>query len=247
MTDVTLGRKEVTQGNRFTLWWKWVGVNTLAEMIGLGGSVIVGVLVTQTMGETVVGTLVAAMVLILAGAFFEGVLIGAFQWSVLRGPLPALRWQDWVRVTSLGAGIAWFFGMIPSTLMSLRASTATEAVTMDDPGPLFMILLGLLMGLALSLFLGVPQWWILRRHVVSAGWWIPANAAAWMAGMAIIFVAAGSAPSATLTTDTLLFILGMLALAGATVGAIHGWVLVRLLKRTQQNVVGKTLSPSGTS
>lgn len=234
LTRVISGRKGVTQGNRLSLWWKWVGVNSLAEMMGLGGSVIIALLVIQAMGETVAGTLVAAMVLILAGAFLEGTLVGALQWSILRRPLPALRWQDWVKVTTLGAGIAWLLGMIPSTLMSLQAGAVTEAATMDDPSMFLMISLGLLLGLALSLFLSVPQWWILRHHVDAAGWWIPANALAWMAGMAIIFVAAGSAPSERLTTSTVLFILSMLALAGAIVGAIHGWVLVRLIERTEQ-------------
>jgi hypothetical protein len=36
--------------------------------------------------------------------------------------------------------------------------------------------------------IGVPQWLVLRRHLPNAVWWIPANAIAWLVGVAVHFM-----------------------------------------------------------
>ena len=74
-------------------------------------------------------------------------------------------------------------------------------------------------------------WRVLRRHCRDAWTWIPANGAAWMLGMPLIFVIAGRVPEHSAGAGFALTALLLLAAAGAVVGAIHGAVLVSLLRR----------------
>jgi hypothetical protein len=79
--------------------------------------------------------------------------------------------------------------------------------------------------------LGLPQWLVLRNYVSRAGWWVPAQSAAWALGMPLVFFAAGSIPDGTPLPVVVAVVAGTLALAGAVVGAVHGVVLVRLARR----------------
>lgn len=85
------------------------------------------------------------------------------------------------------------------------------------------------MGLVLGPLLGVPQWLVLRRHLSRAGWWVPANALAWMLGMVVIFVGTGFIPVQGITLPAALVLLLFVVAAGAVVGAVHGLVLIWLL------------------
>ena len=76
---------------------------------------------------------------------------------------------------------------------------------------------------------GTPQWWVLRRWVGKAAWWIPANAVAWAGGIVAIFTGMNFVPFDGPAWAIAVSVLLVLAIAGAIVGAIHGVVLVRLL------------------
>jgi hypothetical protein len=86
------------------------------------------------------------------------------------------------------------------------------------------------MGFALGSILGVPQWLVLRRHLPKAGWWVLANALAWMVGMVIVFVGISFIPSGGSTISVPFMLLLFLFAAGAAVGAVHGLVLIWLLR-----------------
>jgi len=85
--------------------------------------------------------------------------------------------------------------------------------------------------LVLGPLLALPQWVVLRRHVVRAGWWIPGNAVAWTLGMPVIFIGMGLIPTGDVTVTTIAIVLLSLAVTGAVVGMVHGVVLLWLLKR----------------
>lgn len=205
------------------LWRRWVGANALAETLGLGSTALLGLALATTAPP-----LLFALGMIAAGTLLEGVLVGALQWWVLRDPLPRLPARAWMGATTLGAGVAWTLGMIPSTLLAGAVDPGANAAV---PSDLQMYLLAALMGLVLGPILGAPQWWVLRRHVARAVWWIPANALAWAAGMVIVFAGVGMVPEEEPGLAIVLLVLATLAVAGAVVGAIHGAVLVRLLPR----------------
>jgi uncharacterized membrane protein YhaH (DUF805 family) len=217
--------------NSRRFWWRWVGANALAEMIGLGVAGIVGVQVfagePASLGQALVGVAPA----VLAGAF-EGLVVGWAQWSVLRRRLPDLRARSWIGATVLGALVAWCLGMLPSTLMSLTPQPAAAAPSGPSvfEGPLvYPLAMG--MGAVLGLILGLPQWGVLRRWTPRGWRWIAANSAAWALGMPIIFLVAGGLPPGLPVAVIIVLVLATLAAAGAVVGAVHGAVLVRMLPR----------------
>jgi hypothetical protein len=85
------------------------------------------------------------------------------------------------------------------------------------------------MGMAEGSILGAAQWLALRRHVPKAGWWIPANALAWMLGMVVVFLGTSFIPVEGITVPVALLLLLFVGAAGAVVGAVHGLVLIWLL------------------
>jgi len=208
------------------VWWQWVAANAASETVGLGGTLLLGVLLLAK-AEPVIGPVPAAALAVLAGTLLEGSLVGTAQWLVLHHPLRGLRWRAWAVATALGACVAWTLGMIPSTFLITGSGSA-------EPGPggmsdLLIYALAAGMGLVLGPLLGVPQWLVLRRHLSRAGWWVPANALAWMLGMVVIFVGTGFIPAQGITLPVALVLLLFVVAAGAVVGAVHGLVLIWLL------------------
>ena len=219
------------------LYGRWVLANAIGEGVGLGGSFLVGAGLVVLLGARLgpwfeVATAIAAVAL---GTLFEGVVVGYAQWRVLRDPLPSLSRGSWVWATAVGAGIAWLLGMVPSTVISLvtgqvEATDAASSATMAEP-PLAVILLAAAgLGLLLGPVLASAQVVVLRRHVQHAWRWIPANAVAWALALPLTYLG-----------PSLMFDVGVNALgvgiplacvvaAGALVGAVHGAVLVRLLR-----------------
>lgn len=118
--------------------------------------------------------------------------------------------------------------MIPSTF--LFTSPNTGAAAPGEMSDLLIYALAALMGLVLGPILGVPQWLTLRRYVPKAGWWVLANALAWMLGMVVIFIGTSFIPAEGITPPVALVLLVFVVAAGAAVGAVHGLVLIWLLR-----------------
>jgi hypothetical protein len=223
------GDRKMQQNESRRFWLSWVGANALAEMIGLGVAGVVGIRVFVSQPATLWQALLSAAPAILSGAF-EGLVVGWAQWSVLRRALPGVRARSWIGATIVGAVVAWCLGMLPSTVMSLTPQpAAAQAGPSPFEGPLvYPLAMG--MGAFLGVVLGLPQWVVLRRWVPRGWRWIAANSAAWALGMPIIFLVAGGMPSSPPIAAIVAIALATLALAGAVVGAVHGAVLVRMLR-----------------
>jgi hypothetical protein len=84
------------------------------------------------------------------------------------------------------------------------------------------------MGATAGAALSFAQWLVLRKTVPRAGWWIPANMLAWMAGMPVIFWGIDAAQKGQPPLESFLLMAATLLLAGAVVGAIHGIFLAGL-------------------
>lgn len=211
-------------------WSRWVGANALAELLGLGSSALLWIAYFTGL-EAQLGVMASAALVVVGSTLLEGTAVGVLQWQVLRRVLPKLSLASWWSATALGALIAWSLGMIPSTMMAM-AGTASDAPSPAAMSDALQYTLAALMGLVLGPVLGFPQWLVLRRHLTHAGLWIAANAVAWCWGMLVIFIVMGFVPAGGITLATVLLVLGGLALAGAVVGAIHGVVLVKLVRLT---------------
>ncbi|WP_189940822.1 nitroreductase/quinone reductase family protein [Streptomyces aurantiogriseus] len=190
-------------------WWRWT---TLGEAAGFCVPAAAGAIASDA------STAIAWPMLVAAGTA-EGALLGAAQAHVLARVMPDLRPRRWVAATAVAAGFAWMLGLLPS-LVAPRVgfSPAVAGLAAVD-------------GVLVLLSLGTAQWWVLHRHVTDAWKWIPATAAAWLAGLAVFFSVTmplwqpGQSP---------LLIAGIGVLAGllmaGTVAAVTGWALVRLLR-----------------
>ena len=218
-----------TRYERGTIWCQWVLANAMAELLGLGTSSLLWLWLIFSV-ERSQGVLFAAAIVVMGSSLLEGSAVSIGQWLVLRRLLPYLRWQAWWLATAAGALVAWTLGMIPSTIMSLAEETTTSTPPPEISEAL-MLGLAAIMGLVLGPLLALPQWVVLRRHVVQAGWWIPGNAAAWTLGMPVIFIGMGLIPTGDVTVVTIAIVLLSLAVAGAVVGMVHGVVLLWLFEQ----------------
>lgn len=95
-----------------------------------------------------------------------GLLLGILQYFLLRRYLPQMGW--WIAATVLG----W---VVPLILLSFLSSVGLYPVLGVDP-----VWSG---ALGLMLLLGVPvglcQWFVLRRRIHRAAWWILASILGW--------------------------------------------------------------------
>lgn len=162
----------------------------------------------------------------------EGAVLAFAQWLVLRLYIPELNRRRWVLFTALAASLAWFIGMLPSTLIpiiGLKPSSLASS-PFGIPVMLAIALLALLAAAAFLLSIGVAQWLELRRHVPRAWRWIVANAIAWPIGVMIPVVTISLVPD---TSPTWAFIVSGLiggVLMGVVVGIITGLFLLHLIK-----------------
>jgi hypothetical protein len=218
------------------LWRRWVAANAFGEL-GLAAALVVGLSLAATV-EARAGPWAAAAVAIAAGTLIEGLWVGLAQWWVLRRALPGLSRGAWLLATLIGGFVSWTFGMLPSTLMA-GADQAGAAVA-GVSGATELILAALL-GAAVGPVLGIPQSVALRKHVPKAAWWIVANSAAWALGMPVVFAAMGGIGSGACRLRVVALAVFAAVAAGAVVGAVHGYALLRLL--ALRRATGKDAPP----
>ena len=92
-----------------------------------------------------------------------GLFIGILQYSLLRRYLPHMPW--WIAATLLG----WLMPLIVGFIFSAILPHGL------DPATAWEVLGVALLGMTIAL----PQWWMLRKRVHNAAWWILANGIGW--------------------------------------------------------------------
>jgi hypothetical protein len=214
-----------------SLWLRWVGANALAELLGLGATFGVGVLLFTRLGELRGPAAIGGLLLMTATGLIEGAVVGLLQWGVLRRPFPRVTRCAWLVATLIGVLVAWFLGSLPATLIDMGADAAQAPA--QEPEAWVVSTMAAAMGLVLGAILALPQWRVLRRAVGRAWVWLPANSAAWGAGMPIVFAAADLAYRAGTVWGAVGVMALALALTGAVVGAVHGLALVWLASRAR--------------
>lgn len=152
---------------------RWILATTLGEVLGFLTPAYVGSVAFDWHAELFLAVMVAA-------GLVEGAVLGAAQSLVLAREFLGFSRSAWTIVTALGAGVAWFLGMLPST-----------TYWWWQDWPLAVLLpLALVLGLALVGSIGFAQWMVLRRHVARARTWVPVNAFAWLVGLGLLFAVA---------------------------------------------------------
>ena len=170
--------------SRQELWWRWVTANALGELLGLGLTFAAIGLAYPRLERVpgVVGVLLSFAVAVASGAI-EATVIGLAQWWAMHPWFPAIARAAWWRATLVGALAAYVLGYLPSTLMAMGEPGAAVA----EPPQALVLLLAAGMGAVAGAVLSFAQWLVLRRHVMRAGLWIPANMLGWLAAMPLIF------------------------------------------------------------
>lgn len=148
------------------LWRVWLGWVTAGEVAGFAIPALVG-------SVAATASVPLRLPALLAAGVAEGAVLGYAQSRALRRALPALSSRRWVLATSFGAAIAWLAGITPGSAWPLVEQA---------PWPV-LVAGGLVLGGVLLLSIGVAQWFVLRQALAGAGWWVPATAAAWLAGL----------------------------------------------------------------
>jgi hypothetical protein len=129
---------------------------------------------------------VMALLATCAAAAIAGVILGAAQWSVLRGRLANAH--QWIWATCIGALVG--FGSLPVLVALLlpvvvpaQMLGALTSTTLGYILPLFLPL-----ALVAPLAIGIAQWFVLRPQVPRASRWIGANIIGLLTAAVVIFI-----------------------------------------------------------
>ncbi|MDP1544994.1 MAG: hypothetical protein Q8L87_03150 [Anaerolineales bacterium] len=210
------------------LWTRWTLANAFSEMIGLGLTfAITGLVFSKLDSQQTVTSILLTFILAVASGAIEATFVGLAQWWAMHPWFPSIGKFSWWRATLIGALAAYVLGYLPSTLMNMGEAAASSA-PMVEPPQWIILLLAAGMGAVGGVVLSFAQWLAIRGEVRGAGVWIPANMLAWAFGMPIIFWGIDLAFKMPAMWQSVLWMAGVLFLAGAVVGAIHGWFLVKL-------------------
>lgn len=229
------------------LWLRWVAANALGEMFGLGLTFAIGASVISSLSDqgSLAAIMIAFLVAVASGAI-EATLVGLAQWWAMHPWFPMIHRSAWWSATLIGALVAYGLGYLPSTLISLGDQTTQAQAPVAEPAQWIVLLLAAGLGVVGGAVLSFAQWLTMRKKVPLASLWIPANMLAWLVGMPVIFWGIDVAQTLSGLIWSILFMAGVLLLAGSVVGAIHGAFLVRLAnrKKTFASESGSIISPS---
>lgn len=206
-----------------------MGANAVGEMLGLGTTfALLGVGQSYAGSVPGIGGILLGYGLAIVTGGIEATIVGLAQWRAMKPWLPEIKRHSWWLATFIGALIAYVLGYLPSTIMGLQEEANQTTAVEPDQWVILLLAagLGLVGGLVLSLF----QMRELRRHVPEAWKWLPANMLGWMFGMPLIFWGIDLIFKIQSVMLQIGLMAGILLLTGAIVGAVHGVVLVYLVK-----------------
>jgi hypothetical protein len=201
---------------RARLWRRWTVATTLGETVGFAVPALVGGL-AYALAVPDAATVPLAVV----AGMTEGAILGCAQMRILRRELDGFAGRAWVGATAAAAALGWAVAMP----LGVYGSSLPTAMLVAAAFIAATVLLGAV---------GAAQWLVLRRFVATAWLWVPANALAWLLGLAFPFAALSLVdegdPAALVVMAGLA---GGLAMA-VVVAAATGLALVRLLRPPQR-------------
>lgn len=147
---------------------RWIITVTIAEATGFAIAAGIAILTIVLRIEDP-----WRLVLVVAGGSIEGAALASGQYVAMVRNRP--RAWLWIGATAVAASVAWFLGMLPSTLR----------LEFDSAGSIVLLVVGAIVLLATIPF---AQWLVMARPGTFR--WVPVNMAAWLA--AIVWTAAPS-------------------------------------------------------
>jgi hypothetical protein len=198
---------------------KWVLVNLIAELLGLGIIAFADQIFPVHNNQN------SQIVLILPGVF-QGLIVGVAQWLVLRRYMRNSIW--WVLATIIGCFFGWLLVLFVSAIAFLTTAVAQKGL---DSITVFLGVIWL--ATAVGMLIGLPQGLVLLTSLKvkfhKAVWWMNVNALVWILRFFLVFTAPSIiSDRASLSIAFVMFgaeILMTLAYSGIT-----GFILVNLLQ-----------------
>src|SRR4030042_5024074 len=127
--------------DRRRLWLRWVAVNAIGEMLGLGLTFAVGASVITRLEsqQSVTVVLISFLVAVASGAI-EATLVGLAHWWAMHPWFPGITRRAWWLATLVGALLAYVLGYLPSTLMSLGEQASESQAPGAEPAQWVVLL-----------------------------------------------------------------------------------------------------------
>lgn len=195
----------------WALWLRWVLASSVGWALGrvLGGAA--GGALGRIFGSVVGGVLSGAV---------GGTLVGVMQWFVLRRQIYWAGWWVWASAVGSAMGVA-----MDSVVRSMGVKFG--GVSWMVPGGVSLAATGALVG--------TMQWFVLRRQVYRAGWWVVTSTVGWAVGGVVRLAILGAAMTGLegVPVPGVLWIMADAAVSvvvGIVGGVITGGPLVWLLR-----------------
>ena len=193
--------------SRWFFFLEWVVLNAIAALVAVYVTLALLTLIVRGIGDTlqVAGQTHITEDFLLFYVFCPmlGLFTGILQYALLRRYLPRMAW--WIAATLLGWLLPFIVGFVFTALLPHGL----------DPATAWEVLGVALIGMVIAL----PQWWLLRRRVPHAAWWILASGIGWAVVGLLDHLRSG--PFAVLSA---------LALCPAIATGIVCWLLITLPK-----------------
>jgi len=194
---------------RFVL--RWMAANALGMMVGQAagqiGGILLGGMLVQSLGD------VAVLLAFAANGFITGALLGLVQRYVMQQEIELNR--QWIWLSGLGWAICY-----PIAALVISATDAGLDVVAGS----------LLSGLLIGVSIGVAQWWVMRRMVRRAEWWVVTNTVGWLLGPQLATLGVSAAAAFGLDPATGIGALVASALIGLATGIFSGIALNWLMR-----------------
>jgi len=170
--------------NENPFWRKWIINYSFGELIGIGIAASIGRFLFFTFPEnsTVSQSALTVIILVVAGVA-EGFILGYIQWKSLSKFVPDFTPGLWIFVTTFSALAGWLFILPPGVMFIAFLSKISLISTYSSY--LYTMLVGALFGG----LIGIPQFFIIRKHFKNAAVWIVSNTIGWMFSFLIVYSA----------------------------------------------------------
>ena len=162
-------------------WRRWMWDYSVGELMGIGVATAIGRLLFVNFPVTGSSQTTITVVLLVAAGFTEGAVIGYMQWrslSKLSSGFPPLLW---IFVTTFATLAGWLF-ILPPGIMFIAFLTKTSLISAYNS-----VLYTALVGLTFGGLIGIPQYFIVRKHFANGAIWIVSNSIGWMVSFLIIY------------------------------------------------------------
>jgi hypothetical protein len=155
------------------LWGSWILVNGAAFLVIPVVAILLERLASAATHDLVYDRRPLAVLIIAAvGAGTQGVILGRWQWRLLRRRVPELRRRRWVMATLVPAFFVWLLVISPAAVDILARGGDTLAAFGN----------GIIQALVLGPLIGLSQATALRGHTSRWAWWLAANVVTYLSG-----------------------------------------------------------------